>query len=117
MRGFGPRIKKPRKKELTEPVKPGEFWRGAGVGEARRRIRAILPLLDRVARNKHARLVLKVGLMAKSNTIQIKLNSSADTGVFYVTRKNTRTKTGKLEFRKYDPKVRKHVAFKEGKIK
>lgn len=55
--------------------------------------------------------------MAKSNTIQIKLNSSADTGVFYVTRKNTRTKTGKLEFRKYDPKIRKHVTFKEGKIK
>lgn len=60
---------------------------------------------------------LRFGSMAKSNTIQIKLNSSADTGVFYVTRKNTRTKTGKLEFRKYDPKIRKHVTFKEGKIK
>jgi len=55
--------------------------------------------------------------MAKSNTVQIKLVSSADTGVFYVTTKNTRTATGKLEFRKYDPKLRKHVAFKEAKIK
>ncbi len=55
--------------------------------------------------------------MAKSNTIQVKLVSSADTGVFYVTKKNTRTAAGKLEFRKYDPKIRKHVAFKEAKIK
>jgi large subunit ribosomal protein L33 len=55
--------------------------------------------------------------MAKSTTVQIKLISSADTGVFYVTKKNTRTKTNKLELRKYDPKLRKHVAFKEAKIK
>ncbi len=55
--------------------------------------------------------------MAKSTTVQIKLISSADTGVFYVTKKNTRTKTNKLELRKYDPKLRKHVAFKESKIK
>jgi large subunit ribosomal protein L33 len=55
--------------------------------------------------------------MAKSTTVQIKLVSSADTGVFYVTKKNTRTKTNKLELRKYDPKLRKHVAFKESKIK
>ena len=55
--------------------------------------------------------------MAKSNTIQIKLISSAETGHFYVTRKNTRTATGKLELKKYDPVVRKHVVYKEGKIK
>ncbi len=55
--------------------------------------------------------------MAKSNTIQIKLVSTADTGFFYVTKKNARAQTGKMEFRKYDPVVRKHVAFKEAKIK
>ena len=55
--------------------------------------------------------------MAKTNTIQIKLVSTADTGFFYVTKKNARNTTGKMEMRKYDPVVRKHVAFKEAKIK
>lgn len=55
--------------------------------------------------------------MAKSNTVQIKLVSSADTGYYYVTKKNPRTSTEKLEFNKYDPVVRKHVPFKEAKIK
>ncbi len=55
--------------------------------------------------------------MAKTKTIQIKLVSSADTGFYYVTKKNARTQTGKIEMRKYDPVVRKHVAFKEAKIK
>jgi large subunit ribosomal protein L33 len=55
--------------------------------------------------------------MAKSNTVLIKLVSTADTGFFYVTKKNPRTKTEKFEFNKYDPVVRKHVAFKETKIK
>ena len=55
--------------------------------------------------------------MAKSNTVQIKLVSSADTGFFYVTKKNARTKTDKMVLKKYDPVVRKHVEFKEGKIK
>jgi large subunit ribosomal protein L33 len=55
--------------------------------------------------------------MAKPATIQIKLESTADTGYFYVTKKNPRTKTEKLELKKYDPVVRKHVIFKEGKIK
>ena len=52
-----------------------------------------------------------------NNTLQIKLISSADTGFFYVTKKNPRTKPEKLELMKYDPKVRKHVLFKEAKIK
>ena len=43
--------------------------------------------------------------------------STADTGYFYVKKKNTRTSTEKLEMRKYDPKARKHVLFKEAKIK
>jgi large subunit ribosomal protein L33 len=34
-----------------------------------------------------------------------------------VTKKNPRTKTEKLELKKYDPVVRKHVLFKEGRIK
>ena len=55
--------------------------------------------------------------MAKTNTVQIKLVSSADTGFFYVTKKNARTQTGKLELKKYDPVVRKHVPFRETKIK
>ena len=56
-------------------------------------------------------------LMAKPATLQIKLLSSANTGFFYVTKKNPRTKPEKLELMKYDPKVRKHVLFKEAKIK
>jgi large subunit ribosomal protein L33 len=55
--------------------------------------------------------------MAKPNTILIKLVSSADTGYFYVTKKNPRTTTEKLELKKYDPVARKHVVFRESKIK
>lgn len=55
--------------------------------------------------------------MAKQATIMIKLVSTADTGYYYVTRKNPRTSTEKLEFKKYDPVARKHVPFKEHKIK
>jgi large subunit ribosomal protein L33 len=55
--------------------------------------------------------------MAKSNTILIKLVSSADTGFYYVTKKNPRAKTEKIELKKYDPVARKHVLFKESKIK
>jgi large subunit ribosomal protein L33 len=55
--------------------------------------------------------------MAKPSTILIRLISTADTGFFYVTKKNPRTATGKLELRTYDPVVRKHVLFKEAKIK
>ena len=55
--------------------------------------------------------------MAKSAMIKIKLLSSADTGFFYVTKKNSRTKTEKMSMKKYDPVARKHVDFKETKIK
>jgi large subunit ribosomal protein L33 len=55
--------------------------------------------------------------MAKPATVKIKLVSTADTGFFYVTKKNPRTQTEKLSFRKYDPVARKHVEFKEAKIK
>ena len=55
--------------------------------------------------------------MAKAATIKIKLVSTADTGFYYVTRKNPRAKTEKLQLKKYDPVARKHVVFKESKIK
>ena len=55
--------------------------------------------------------------MAKATTIKIRLNSTADTGFYYVTKKNSRTLTEKLVLRKYDPVARKHVEFREGKIK
>jgi large subunit ribosomal protein L33 len=55
--------------------------------------------------------------MAKPTTLKIKLVSTADTGYFYVTKKNPRTKTEKMSLKKYDPVARKHVEFKEAKIK
>lgn len=55
--------------------------------------------------------------MAKQVTQKIKLLSTAGTGFFYVTKKNPRTSTEKIVFKKYDPVVRKHVEFKETKIK
>jgi large subunit ribosomal protein L33 len=55
--------------------------------------------------------------MAKAAREKIKLVSSAGTGHFYTTSKNKRTMTEKLEMKKYDPVVRKHVMYKEAKIK
>jgi large subunit ribosomal protein L33 len=55
--------------------------------------------------------------MAKPATLLIKLVSSAETGFYYVTKKNPRKTTEKLELKKYDPVARKHVVFREAKIK
>lgn len=55
--------------------------------------------------------------MAKAVREKIRLNSSAGTGHFYTTTKNKKTMTGKMQIKKYDPVVRKHVMYKEGKIK
>ena len=55
--------------------------------------------------------------MAKPTTVKIRLNSSEGSGFFYVTKKNPRNQTEKMSFRKYDPVLRRHVEFKEGKIK
>jgi large subunit ribosomal protein L33 len=63
------------------------------------------------------REILERRNMAKAVTVKIKLISTADTGYFYVTKKNSRTQTEKLSMRKYDPVARKHVEFKEAKIK
>lgn len=48
---------------------------------------------------------------------KIKMVSTAGTGHFYTTDKNKRTTPDKLEMKKYDPVVRKHVMYKESKIK
>ncbi|MBK8008291.1 MAG: 50S ribosomal protein L33 [Rhizobiales bacterium] len=55
--------------------------------------------------------------MAKAVTLKIKLVSTADTGYYYVTTKNSRTQTEKMVKKKYDPVAKKHVEFKEAKIK
>ena len=77
-------------------------------------------------RNPRARILFRrpranrsgtLDVMAKAASLKIKLLSTADTGYFYVTKKNARTKTEKLTFKKYDPVARKHVEFKETKIK
>lgn len=53
----------------------------------------------------------------KKDREKIKLVSTADTGFFYTTTKNKKNTPDKFEFKKYDPVVRKHVVFKEAKIK
>jgi len=55
--------------------------------------------------------------MAKPTSVLIRLVSSAGTGFFYTTRKNPKNQTEKMTVRKYDPVARKHVEFREGKIK
>ena len=55
--------------------------------------------------------------MAKAVTVKVKLVSSADTGFYYVTKKNSRTLTDTLVKMKYDPVAKKHVEFREAKIK
>jgi large subunit ribosomal protein L33 len=59
----------------------------------------------------------EVLFMAKAVTIKVKLVSSADTGFYYVAKKNSRTMTDKLVKKKYDPVAKKHVEFREAKIK
>ncbi|CAL4318805.1 50S ribosomal protein L33 [Buchnera aphidicola] len=55
--------------------------------------------------------------MAKNTREKIKLVSSSGSGHFYTTTKNKRKKPEKLELKKYDPKIRKRVLYKEQKIK
>jgi len=56
-------------------------------------------------------------MATKGGREKIKLESTAGTGHFYTTTKNKRTTPEKLEMVKYDPKARKHVAYKETKLK
>jgi large subunit ribosomal protein L33 len=76
-----------------------------------------LGLLTRFSPNALSRFSSIEGFMAKNTTIKVKLVSSADTGFYYVTRKNSRTMTDKLVKKKYDPAAKKHVEFRESKIK
>jgi len=55
--------------------------------------------------------------MAKKSNTLLKLESTAGTGTFFVKKRNPRKLIEKLEFKKYDPKIRKHVVFKEKKMK
>ncbi|HSQ09965.1 MAG TPA: 50S ribosomal protein L33 [Burkholderiaceae bacterium] len=55
--------------------------------------------------------------MAKGAREKIKLESSAGTGHFYTTSKNKKTTPDKLQLMKFDPVARKHVAYKETKLK
>ena len=55
--------------------------------------------------------------MAKGAREKIKLESTAGTGHFYTTMKNKRNTTEKIEIKRYDPKLRKHVIYKEVKLK
>ena len=54
---------------------------------------------------------------SKGKVEKIKLVSSEGTGHYYTTAKNKQNTPGKLELSKYDPVVRKHVPYKEAKIK
>ncbi|CAL4318696.1 50S ribosomal protein L33 [Buchnera aphidicola] len=55
--------------------------------------------------------------MAKKIREKIKMISSAGTGHYYTTTKNKRNTPDKLVLKKYDPVIRKHVLYNEGKIK
>ncbi len=55
--------------------------------------------------------------MAKGGREKIKLESTAGTGYFYTTSKNKRTMPEKMEIKKFDPVARKHVLYKETKLK
>jgi len=55
--------------------------------------------------------------MAKGGREKIKLESTAGTGHFYTTTKNKKTMPEKMEIKKFDPMARKHVMYKEAKIK
>ena len=56
-------------------------------------------------------------MATKGTREKIKLESTAGTGHFYTTTKNKRTMPEKMEIKKFDPVVRQHVIYKEGKIK
>jgi large subunit ribosomal protein L33 len=71
----------------------------------------------RLPANSRASFPTEDVTMAKAVTIKVKLVSSADTGFYYVAKKNSRTMTDKLVKKKYDPVAKKHVEFREAKIK
>ena len=58
-----------------------------------------------------------MGKKSKGGRELIRLVSTANTGFFYTTSKNRKRTPDKLVLMKYDPVVRKHVVFREAKIK
>ena len=56
-------------------------------------------------------------MATKGGREKIKLESTAGTGLFYTTNKNKKATPQKLSFMKFDPKARKHVEYKEIKLK
>ena len=88
-----------------------------GGGTGRRQTKDFTGCRPRFRRDSLQRPRFRSTTMAKPTTIKIRLNSTAGTGHFYVTKKNARTMTEKMSIRKFDPVVRKHVEYKEGKIK
>ena len=104
------------------PAGAGPAAAAAGGGPAGARASCGRPCLDRTPLDRMLRAptscrIRGLSPMAKPTTVLIKLVSTAGTGFFYTTKKNPRKTTEKLTLRKYDPKVRKHVEFKEAKIK
>jgi alkanesulfonate monooxygenase len=93
----------------------GLFWLGCATN-TRPDWRAPCPQ-DRGRLALKSKSLSKVFAMAKAVTIKVKLVSSADTGYYYVAKKNSRTMTEKMVKKKYDPVARKHVEFREAKIK
>ncbi|KAL7220604.1 hypothetical protein ACSBR2_013480 [Camellia fascicularis] len=63
------------------------------------------------------KIELNMGQKKKTASLFIRLVSAAGTGFFYVKRKNPKRIQTKLEFRKYDPRVDRHVLFTEAKMK
>jgi large subunit ribosomal protein L33 len=93
---------------------PGRLEAGAPKCLTSRRAWLFSPALDGIRPDRGQE---RTNTMAKPTSILVRMVSSADTGYFYVAKKNPRTKTEKMALKKYDPRARKHVVFKEAKIK
>jgi len=91
------------------PPSRRQFFALTGRAKVRR---STLPLLAGVAFDERWPLIWRTTMREK-----IRLVSTAGTGFFYTTTKNRRNTPEKMVIKKYDPKVRKHVEFKEAKIK
>ena len=61
-------------------------------------------------------MAAKKASKSKRNSILFKMVSTAGTGFFYLARRNPKQKQEKMIFRKFDPRARKHVEFKETKL-
>lgn len=61
-------------------------------------------------------MAVKKASKSKRNSILFKMVSTAGTGFFYLARRNPKQKQEKMLFRKFDPRARKHVDFKETKL-